>query len=94
MANADSEATLLDQAQALQPRLRALELLVDQDPVAAVPILLRIGERTDEPVELLATIGAALASLYHRGIRIKEFDMRDLSQATEEGFDNWMPPSK
>jgi len=84
--------TLLDQAEDLDTRLRALALLIEQDPQAAVPVLLRVGERTDEPDPLLIEVGAALAELLWKGIRVTQFDLRDISEVTDKGFTDWMPP--
>ena len=88
----DSARTLLDINGNLHQRLKALGALVESDPRSAMPVLLQVGERVDEPVVLLKEVGSALASLSYQGIPLTEFDMRDLNAITYEAFSEWMPP--
>ncbi|HEY1456624.1 MAG TPA: hypothetical protein VGG31_09000 [Candidatus Dormibacteraeota bacterium] len=69
----------------------ALRSCIDNDPQAAIPLLLQVGERTDEPDELLTAVGSALASLSHDGFEVTMFDMRDLGDVAFAAFNDWMP---
>ena len=96
--NLDKDAsdvnTLLDRKHDLNERFAALDRLVTANPAGAVPVLLHIGGRTDEPDALLKRVGEALAALHHSGVHVRQFDMRDLSEPANEGFLDWMPPKE
>ena len=84
-------ALILDSSRPIVERLAAIEVLVDQAPETAKLVMLSLGERVSEPREVLEAAGVGLARVEHSGVRISEFDLRDMSEVAFIAWDQWRP---
>jgi hypothetical protein len=84
-------AVILDSTRPLAERLAAIDALVDQASEAAKQTMLRLSERTTEPREILHAAGTGLARMEHSGVRVSNFDMRDMSEVAYLAWDAWRP---
>lgn len=84
-------ALILDPSRPIVERLAAIEALVDQAPETAKVVMLSLGARVSEPREVLEAAGVGLARVDHSGVRISEFDLRDMSEVSFTAWDQWRP---
>jgi len=84
-------ALILDSSRPIVERLAAIEVLVDQAPETAKLVMLSLGERVSEPREVLEAAGVGLARVDHSGVRISEFDLRDMSEVAFIAWAQWRP---
>jgi hypothetical protein len=84
-------AVILDSTRPLAERLAAIDALVDRPSEAAKQAMLRLSERTTEPREILHAAGTGLARMEHSGVRVSNFDMRDMSEVAYLAWDEWRP---
>jgi len=84
----------LDSSRLIVERLAAIEVLVDQAPKTAKLVMLSLGERVSEPREVLEAAGVGLARVDHSGVRISEFDLRDMSEVAFIAWANGGRPSR
>ena len=72
-----------------EDRIRAIATLGQFATTTAAEALLELGGRNDENPEILQAAGTALGALAHLGVRITEFDLRDLERAAYEAYCSW-----
>jgi len=82
-------AVILDSTRPPAERLSAIDALVDQPSEAAKQAMLRLSERKTEPREILHAAGTGLARMEHSGVRVSNFDMRDMSEVAYLAWDEW-----
>lgn len=74
-------AVSLDSTRPVADRMAAMDALIEQAPEAAKVVMLSVAERTGEPRQILEAAGIGLARIEHNsGVRVSEFDMRDVSE--------------
>ena len=62
------------------------------DPALTKTVLLAIASRENETVDLLEYSGQELARIDHEGVRVTQFDLRDMNPVAYEANFDWMPP--
>lgn len=87
----DLGSRAMDEGVQLKERIGAIEELGRSGSGDALKILLNIGERQSEPGQILRAVGTALAALMHQGVKISEFDMRNLQGVTYDAYCEWEP---
>lgn len=78
--------TALDSSQRTDARMAAIATLGQLDGVAAKDTILELCERQDEPEELLRAAGRELARLHDDGVKVANFDLRDMAEAAFDAF--------
>jgi hypothetical protein len=72
-------------------RLAAIEALIERSPEIAKPVMLAIAKRTTEPRLVLEAAGVGLARIEQRGVRVSQFDLRNVSEVASLAYDGWTP---
>lgn len=75
-------------------RIEAINVLTATSPGAALPVLLEVGSRPDEPGPLLEATGAGLGRIQDEGFQVTEFDLRNLAAVAAEAFSTGSLPSE
>lgn len=78
--------TALDRNLDTQARLAAISALAGTPNRQAVDILLELGERAEEDVEILRAAGSGLAGLLAAGVTVSEWDIRNLTAVAGDAF--------
>jgi len=73
-------------------RLAAVDTLIEKSPEIARPVLLSVAERTSEPLRILEAAGVSLARIEHGGVRVSQFDMRNMCEVAFLAWSSWSPP--
>jgi hypothetical protein len=81
----------LDSSRPVAERIEAISALIETNPGAALPVLLEVGSREEEPAPLLQAVGAGLARIDHEGTRVTQFVMSDLADVAYKAFCDWEP---
>jgi hypothetical protein len=81
----------MDEGIQLKGRVNAIEELGRSGSSDALATLLKIGERQSESDQVLRAVGSALAVLTHQGVKITEFEMRNLQGVTYDAYCEWEP---
>jgi hypothetical protein len=84
-------AVILDSTQPIVARSAAIDALIDLSSEAAKLVMLELGGRTAEPREILQAAGIGLARVQHSGVRVSEFDLRDMAEVAFLAWDEWRP---
>jgi len=84
-------ASCLESDLLLERRLAAIEALIEKSAEIAKPVMLAVAERTTEPRLVLEAVGVGLARIEQRGVRVSEFDLRNVSEVTFLAYDGWTP---
>jgi hypothetical protein len=79
----------LDGERTVEEGISAIASLGSLNFARASKTLIEIGERSSESPEVLRATGHALARIFHAGVPISEFDMRNLAGPTYEAFCDW-----
>jgi len=82
----------LDPSKSTEERIRALQSLWVLDRPLTKTVLLAIASRENETVDLLEYAGQELARIDHEGVRVTQFDLRDMNPVAYEANFDWMPP--
>jgi|ERR1022692_1657368 hypothetical protein len=82
----------LDRSKSSEERIGALQSLWVLDPALTKTVLLAIASRENETVDLLEYSGQELARIDHEGVRVTQFDLRDMNPVAYEANFDWMPP--
>lgn len=85
-------AVSLDSTRPVAERMAAMDALIEQAPEAAKMVMLSVAERTREPRQILEASGIGLARIQRSGVRVSEFDMRDMSEIAFVAYAEWGPP--
>jgi hypothetical protein len=82
----------LDSDLSAQGRFAAIDTLIERSPDIAKPVLLAVAERTAEPRLILEAAGMGLARIERSGVKVSEFDMRNMCEVAFLAWDGWRPP--
>ena len=82
----DPRQVALDINAELAIRMGAIEELARSASRESAEALLEIGARDDEEIAILRAAGAALGALAGSGVKISEFDLRDVRKAAYDSF--------
>jgi hypothetical protein len=82
----EMRTTALDSSQGTDVRIAAIAALREFDGIAAKDTILELCERYDEPEELLRAAGRELARLHDDGVKVANFDLRDMAEAAFDAF--------
>jgi len=84
-------ASCLESDLLLERRLAAIEALIEKSAEIAKPVMLAVAERTTERRLVLEAVGVGLARIEQRGVRVSEFDLRNVSEVAFLAYDGWTP---